>query len=124
MEVEYKQIKVKAAVKRNSKNDPTMGLVQEFEQPAVDKGHQSLVKETIRFGEDMGVSLDLQYSEPKCSDSRGNKVPRENIKNLRPSNTGNIFRATCRATMLRCNLRWFVARITTFLRNKFSCCKR
>ena len=43
---------------------------------------------------------------------------------LRPSNTGNIFRATCRATMLRCKLRWFVARITAFLRNKFSCCKK
>ena len=45
------------------------------------------------------------------------------FRGLRPSNMGNNFRATCRATMLRCKLRWFVARITT-LRNKFSCCKK
>ena len=43
---------------------------------------------------------------------------------LRPSNTGNIFHTTCRTTMLRCKLRWFVARITTSLRNKFFCCKK
>ena len=50
-----------------------MVLVQEFEQHAADKGHQSLVKETISFGEEMGpgVSLDLQYLEPKCSDTEG-----------------------------------------------------
>ena len=75
-------LKVKAAVNLYSNNDPNMGLVREFEQHAADKGLQSLVKEAIRFGEKMGISLYLQYPEPKCSDSRGNKMPRENIKNL------------------------------------------
>ena len=32
---------------------------------------------------------------------------------------GNIFCATCRATMLHCKLRWFVARITTFCATNF-----
>ena len=41
VEAEYKQIKVKAAVKLYSNKDPTMGLVREFEQHAADKGHQS-----------------------------------------------------------------------------------
>ena len=36
---------------------------------------------------------------------------------------GNIFRETCRATMLRSKLSWFVARVTTFLCSKFLCCK-
>ena len=44
----------------------------EFKQHAAHKGQQSLVKEAIRFREEMGVSLDLQYPKPKCSDSRGN----------------------------------------------------
>ena len=30
----------------------------------------------------MRISLDLQYPEPKRSDSRGNELPTENIKNL------------------------------------------
>ena len=37
-----------------------------------------------------------------------NKIP------LRPSKTGDIFRANCRVTILRCKLRWFVARINNF----------
>ena len=34
------------------------------------------------------------------------------------------FTATCHATMLHCKLRLFVARITTSVRNKFSCCRK
>ena len=57
-----------------------MGVVLAFEENAGDKGHQSLVKESIKYAEEMGVSLQLGYPEPNCSDSRGNKVPKEKIK--------------------------------------------
>ena len=37
------------------------------------------------------------------------------VRALKPSYTGNIFRATCRAAMLRCKLRCFVAQQISML---------
>ena len=37
---------------------------------------------------------------------------------------GHHFLATCHAAMLHCKLRLFVARITTSVRNKFSCFRK
>ena len=36
-----------------------MGLVRAFEERAVDKGNQSLIKEASTFAEEMGISLEL-----------------------------------------------------------------
>lgn len=44
-------INLKTAVKLCSINDPTQRLVREFDEHAADKGHQSLVKEAVRFVE-------------------------------------------------------------------------
>ena len=61
----------------------------------------------------LGINL-VSQNPQLCSKEKSCK-----LHSSRPSNTGNIFRATtCRATMLLCKLRWFVARVTTFLRNK------
>lgn len=59
VETEYKQIKVKAALELYSNSDLTMDLARRSEEHVADKGHQSLVKETRRFLENMGVSLEL-----------------------------------------------------------------
>ena len=48
----------------------------------------------------------------------------EFISPLRPSNTGNIFLQLVVQQCCRCKLRLFVARITTFSRNRFSCCRK
>ena len=45
------------------------------------------------------------------------------ISALRPSNTGNIFVQLVAQQCCRCKLRLFVGRITTFSRNKISCCR-
>lgn len=62
--------KVKGALELYSNTNPTMELVRKFEEHAADKGHPSLVKEATRFSEEMGVSLELVYPNPKsmCSE--------------------------------------------------------
>ena len=56
-----------------------MGLVRTFEEQAVDKGHWSLVEEAGKFAEELGVSLNLSYPNPKLYEE-GKEVPKEKIK--------------------------------------------
>ena len=81
VEAEYKQIKIKSAVKLYGNEDPTMALVRAFEEQAAVKGHRSLVKEAGKFSEELGVSLNLLYPNPKLHDEEGKEVPKEKIKN-------------------------------------------
>ncbi|PFX24876.1 hypothetical protein AWC38_SpisGene10518 [Stylophora pistillata] len=81
VEAEYKQTKIKSAVKLYGDEDPTMGLVRAFEEKAVVKGHRPLVKEAGKFAEELGVSLNLSYPKPKLSDEEGKEVSMEKIKN-------------------------------------------
>ena len=80
MEAEYKQTKIKSAVKLYGNKDPTMGLVRAFEERAAVKGHRSLVKAAGKFAEELGVSLNLLYPNPKLYDEEGKEVPMEKIK--------------------------------------------
>ena len=72
VETEFKQTKVNAALKLFSNTDPTMELVRRFEEHAAGKGHPSLVKEVGRFSEEMGVSLELVYTNPRYPRSNQN----------------------------------------------------
>ena len=69
VKAEYKQTKIKSAVKLYGNEDPTMGLVCAFEKQAVVKGHRSLVNEAGKFAEGLGVSLNLSYSSRKMYDA-------------------------------------------------------
>ena len=81
VEEEYKMIKIKSAIKLYSNEDSTMRLVRAFEENAVHRGHQSLVKETRMFAEELGFTLDLSFPHPKCRDNTdGADVPRDKIK--------------------------------------------
>lgn len=73
MEAEYKQTYIKSVVKLYGNEDPTMGLVCAFEEQAVVKGHRSLVKGAGKFAdhEELGVSLNLSYPNPKLYDEKG-----------------------------------------------------
>ena len=51
-----------------------------FEEQAAVKGHRSLLKEAGKFAEELGVSLNLSYSNPKLYDEEGKEVPKEKIK--------------------------------------------
>ena len=66
VEREYKLTKIKAAIKLCQNMDPAMGAVQQFEERAVEKGHTSLMKEAHKFGEELGMSLSLEYPQPLC----------------------------------------------------------
>ncbi|PFX17756.1 hypothetical protein AWC38_SpisGene17906 [Stylophora pistillata] len=77
VEAEYKQHKIKSAVKLYGNEYPTMGLVRAFEEQSAGKRHRSLVKETGKFVEELGVSLNLSYPKPRLYDE---EVSKENIK--------------------------------------------
>lgn len=79
--MEYKQTKVKAAVKLYRNKDPTLQLVREFEEHASIKGHPSLVKEAQCYTNEMGISLDLSHLQPVCKDRDGKDISCEKVKN-------------------------------------------
>ena len=66
VEREYKLTKIKAAIKLCQNMDPSMRAVQQFEERAVEKGHTSLMKEVHKFGEELGMSLSLEYPQSSC----------------------------------------------------------
>ena len=58
-----------------------MRLVRAFEENAIHQGHQSLVKEARKFGEELGLTLDLSFPHTKChNNTDGADVPRDKIK--------------------------------------------
>ena len=63
---EYKVTKIKAAVKLYRNGDPAMAMVREFEERAEELGQSSLVKETARYAEEIGLQLQLEYTQPTC----------------------------------------------------------
>ena len=66
VEREYKLTKIKGAMKLCQNMDPSMRVVQQFEERAVEKGHTSLMKEAHKFAEELGKSLSLEYPQPSC----------------------------------------------------------
>ena len=82
VETEYKQIKIKSAIRLYSNNDPTMSLVRAIEEQATTHGHQSLLKESAKFSEEFGVALEHSFPEPKCRDRDGQEVPLDKLKRL------------------------------------------
>ena len=77
---EYKQIKIKTAIRLYSNHDPTMSLVRAFEEQATTQGCQSLIKESTKFAEELGITLELSFPEPKCRDKNGQEVPLDKVK--------------------------------------------
>ena len=71
-ETEYKQIKIKSAIRLYGNNDPTMNLVRASEVQATTQGHQSLIKESTKFAEEFGVALELSEN--------GQEVPLDKVK--------------------------------------------
>ncbi|PFX32789.1 Cofilin/actin-depolymerizing factor-like [Stylophora pistillata] len=64
---EYKLTKIKSSIKLHQNSDPTMRLVQKFEERAIEKGFTSLIKEACKYTEELGTSLTLNYPNPSCS---------------------------------------------------------
>ena len=60
IEVEYKVTKIKAALKLYRNGDSAMAMACDFEERAEEFGHSSLVKEAVRYAEEMGLQLQLE----------------------------------------------------------------
>ena len=63
-----------------SNRDPTLQLVREFEERAAEKGHQSLVRKTRVYADEMDISLQLSYPDPICRDADDQEVERGSVK--------------------------------------------
>ncbi|PFX31252.1 Retrovirus-related Pol polyprotein from type-1 retrotransposable element R2 [Stylophora pistillata] len=79
VESEYKLIKIKAAVKLCANTDPTLKLVREFEERAVDKGRRSMLKDASGFARELGIELELEHPEPVGRTEEGELVDKKKI---------------------------------------------
>ena len=61
---EYKAIKIKGALSLFKNKDPTMELVRQFEDRSVKLGHCSFVKEALKYGKELGITLNLVNPNP------------------------------------------------------------
>ena len=64
IEQEYKLIKIKAAVNLYRNQDPTMGLVREFEEKAVKLRRRSITKDVEKYSKELGLDLQLIHTNP------------------------------------------------------------
>ena len=80
IEREYKETKVKAAVKLFQNRDPVMKVVRDFEKRAESVGNQSLTKKAAKYAEEYGLQLKLQYPGPACVTEEGEVIPGEKLK--------------------------------------------
>ena len=61
MENEYKNTKIKAAVKLYCNADPTMKAVRSFEELAVQNGRHSIIKDAKKYAEELDLQLWLNF---------------------------------------------------------------
>ena len=80
VETEYKETKVKAAVKLYQNRDLAMKMVREFEEQAESKGYQSMMKESGMYAEEYSPQLQLNYPDPVCVTEEGEVVPGDKLK--------------------------------------------
>ena len=54
--------------------DLTVKAVREFEEHAMASGHQSFVKEAVKYGEELNITLQLDSLNPVCVTTEGKVV--------------------------------------------------
>ncbi|XP_044166125.1 uncharacterized protein LOC122950086 [Acropora millepora] len=62
VENEYKNTKIKAAVRLYCNADPMMAVVRSFE--AVQNGHHSIIKDAKKYAEELDLQLWLNFPSP------------------------------------------------------------
>ena len=80
LETTYKDIKIKAAMKLYYSSVPSMEVVRLFEEKSVRGGRHSVIKDTSRYAEQLGVHLKLEYREPMCVTDDGKEVNGKKVK--------------------------------------------
>ena len=64
VENEYKNTKIKAAVKLCCNADPMITVVRSFEELAVQNGRHSIIKHAKKYAEELGLQLWLNLPNP------------------------------------------------------------
>jgi len=64
VEMEYKNIKIKAAVKLYCNPDPTMAAVRSFEELSEQKGRHSFIKDAKKYADELNLQLQLNFPNP------------------------------------------------------------
>ena len=64
MENEYKNSKIKAAVKLYCNADPTIAAVRSFEELAVQNRRRSIIKDTKKYAGELDLQLWLNFPNP------------------------------------------------------------
>ena len=78
VENEYKNTKIKAAVKLYCNADPMMAVVRSFEELAVQNGRHSIIKYAKKYAEELDLQLWLNFPKPvavaDCKEVQAKKV--------------------------------------------------
>ena len=88
VENEYKNTKIKAAVKLYCNADPTMAAVRSFEELAVQNGHHSIIKDTKKYAEELDLQLWLNFPNPVAV-ADGKEVEAKNLQSPSAGDTIN-----------------------------------
>ena len=76
----HKAIKIKGALDLFKNEDPIMVLARQFEDRSVKLGHCSIVKEAFKYGEELGIKLNLVHRNPTCCTEDGHEIPGTRMK--------------------------------------------
>ena len=79
VENEYKNTKIKAAVKLYCNADPTMAAVRSFEELAVQNGRHSIIKDAKKYAEELDLQLRLNFPNPVAV-ADGKEVEAKKVK--------------------------------------------
>ena len=75
MELEYKQIKIKASLKVYENPDPMITTVRDFDERASERDHHSLGKEAVEYAIKLILELKLSYPYPVCCIVEDEEIP-------------------------------------------------
>ena len=64
VEREYKQVKVKAAVRLYTNEDPAVKVVRQSEERSQEMGRRSMEKDTKKYASEFGLNLSLVHLQP------------------------------------------------------------
>ena len=74
VENEYQLNKIKTAVNLCQNQDLAMKVIREFEERAAETGHHSLLKDAIKYAEELDLDLKLTELNPTCRTADGKKA--------------------------------------------------
>ena len=84
VENEYKNTKIKAAVKLYCNADPTMAAVRSLDELAVQNGRHSIIKDAKKYAEELDLQLWLNFPNPSAvadgKEVEAKKVSRQSTK--------------------------------------------